>query len=347
MALALIVLGSLLAPLAIVGWFVRSEIADGESFVEVAAPLARNADIKAAVVDRVTVEVVRQIDAVAPGRVTSEQVRTIANDFVASPQFQTVWDEVLRAVHPQLQQVLLGRDTDLVKSADGKIVLDLDATARLVQQRLVAAGVAIAAQVQIDQSNWSLTLYDSPRLAAVQKATNLLQRDVPWAVALTLLAFVLALAVAPRRLAALRWIGIGLLLGAALVGAGLAVGRARYLDAVKGTLSTSAASAAYDVLLAPLVARVRVWFVVALVLVAIGILAAPSRRRRGDNGSLSHWVAQRRAALVASAVAIALGAVVWWEHPTLPGLLVTAGVVAAVVVSVFVVSGRAMGELEA
>ncbi len=91
----------------------------------------------------------------------------------------------------------------------------------------------------------------------------------------------------------------------------------------------------------------RVWFVVALVLVAVGILAAPSRRRRGDNGSVGHWVAQRRAALVASAVAIALGAVVWWEHPTLPGLLVTAGVVAAVILGVFVVSGRAMGELEA
>jgi hypothetical protein len=164
---------------------------------------------------------------------------------------------------------------------------------------------------------------------------------------LTLVAFGLALLIAPRRLAALRWIGIGLLLGAALVGIGLAVGRARYLDAVKGTVSTAAASAAYDTLLDPLVTRVRVWFVVALVLVAIGMLAAPSRRRRGDTGSARHWVAQRRGALVAAAVAIALGAVVWWEHPTLPGLLVTAGIVAAVVLGVFVVSGRVMGELEA
>src|SRR5262249_25038877 len=87
-AMVLIVIGSLLAPLAIVGWFVRSEIVDGESFVAAAAPLARNADVQAAVIDRVTVEVMRQIDAVAPGRVTEAQVRTIADDFVASPQFQ-------------------------------------------------------------------------------------------------------------------------------------------------------------------------------------------------------------------------------------------------------------------
>ena len=209
--------------------------------------------------------------------------------------------------------------------------------------------MAIAAEVKIDQSDWSLTLYDSPRLAAVQQATNLLQEDVPWAVALTLAAFGLALLIAPRRLAALRWTGIGLLLGAALVGAGLAVGRAQYLNAVKGTVPANAASAAYDVLLDPLVTRVRIWFVVALVLVAVGILAAPARRRRGTPAatSPSHWIAQRRGALVAAAVAIALGAVVWWEHPTLPGLLVTAGVVAAVILGVLVVGGRAVGELDA
>lgn len=343
-ALVFVLVGCLLAPLAVVGWFVRTEIVDGDHFVATAAPLARNADVQDAVVERVTQEVIDQLDARAPGQVTAEQVRQTAATFVASPQFQMLWDEILREAHPQLQQVLLGRDTDLVASSGGKVVLDLDELGRLVQQHLVTAGVAIAASITITESNWSLTLYDSPRLAAVQQATNLVQRGVPWAVAITIAAFVLALLVAPRRMVIVRWIGIGLLVGAVLVGAGLAVGRLQYLAAVDGTVPAAAAGAAYDVLLDPLAARVRVWFVVALVLVVIGVLAEPTSRRgrHAPAASPGTWVAARRGPLVVATLAVALGVLVWWNRPTVVVLAVTAGVVAAAIVAVFVVSERAL-----
>ena len=336
----LVLVGCLLTPLAVIGWFVRSEIVDGDRFVATAAPLARNADVQQAVVDRVTTEVVKQLDTLAPGRVTADEVRQIAATFVASPQFQALWDDVLRQAHPQLQQVLLGRDTDLVTSSGGKVVLDLDQLGRLVQERLVANGIAIAATITISDSNWSLTLYDSPRLAAVQRATNLLQQWVPWAVVLAVAAFVLALLVTPRRLAALRWIGIGLLVGAVLVGAGLAVGRVQYLAAVEGTVPSGAASAAYDVLLDPLTTVVRVWFAVALVLVVIGVLAEPARRRadQATASSPGAWLAARRGPLVVSVLAVALGVLVWWDRPTVTVLVVTAGVVAAAVVAVLILS---------
>lgn len=344
MALVFVLIGCLLAPLAVVGWFVRAEIVDGDRFVATAAPLARNADVQQAVVERVTAEVIDQLDAVAPGQVTAEQVRETAATFVASPQFQALWDEVLREAHPQLQQVLLGRDTDLVASSGGKVVLDLDELGRLVQQHLVTAGVAIAATITISESNWSLTLYDSPRLAAVQQATNLVQEAVPWAIAATACAFVLALLVSPRRLAALRWIGIGLLAGAVLVGAGLAIGRLQYLAAVKGTVPAAAAGAAYDVLLDPLATRVRVWFVVALVLVVVGVLAEPTRRRgrHAPAPSARAWVGARRGPLVVATLAAALGVLVWWNRPTVVVLAVVAGAVAATVVAVFVVTERAL-----
>ena len=271
---------------------------------------------------------------------TADEVRQIAATFVASPQFQALWDDVLRQAHPQLQQVLLGRDTDLVTSSGGKVVLDLDRLGRLVQERLVANGVAIAATITISDSNWSLTLYDSPRLAAVQRATNLLQQWVPWAVVLAVTAFVLALLVAPRRLAALRWIGIGLLVGAVLVGAGLAVGRVQYLAAVEGTVPSGAASAAYDVLLDPLTTVVRVWFAVALAARGDRCAGRTARRRAARRRRLSRALGSRPAAALSwcGLLAVALGVVVWWDRPHGPVLVVTAGVVAAAVVAVLILS---------
>src|SRR6478672_776488 len=56
-AMILIVLGSLLAPVAIVGWYVRAEILDTDRFVAVVTPLATDTAIQDALIDRVTVEI--------------------------------------------------------------------------------------------------------------------------------------------------------------------------------------------------------------------------------------------------------------------------------------------------
>ncbi len=346
-AMVLIVVGSLLAPFAVVGWFVRNEILITDRFVATVAPLADDDAIQAALVDRVSTEVVKLADRVQPGLVTREQVLEVAGGFVASPEFEQIWTTIMREAHPQLEQVLLGRDTDLLQTSNGQVVLNLVAVGLRVQEQLVAAGLTQAAELEIT-GELALPLFESQELATVQRVSDLIERLAPWVVAAALAAFVLAVAIAPRRSVALKWAGIGLLVGAFLVGSALLLGRLQYLAALERIVPKDAAAAAYTILLDPLIGWIRIWIGIALLLIIIGLATAPWRRglaARPEQVTVGQWMAGHRANLVVIVVSVGFGVILLWHRPTLTVLLVTIGLVAATIIGALLVGSRAAREL--
>jgi hypothetical protein len=275
LAALLIVVGTLVMPLAIAGWFVRSEMVDSDRFVETVAPLARDTAVQEALIDRVTEEIVVLAERVQPGALTPAQVDSVARSFVATPQFAQLWDSVLREAHPQLRQVLLGGDNELVTTAGGRVVLDLGELARQVQARLQETGFTLATSLDLTQASWQLTLVESDQLERVQTVTDLVQRWAPWALVVAIGAFVVAVIIGPRRDRVLRWIGVGLLVGAGALLLGLVIARSQYIAALDGLIAEDAAEATFDVLTGPLHDQIQVWALIAVMVGLVGIAFSP------------------------------------------------------------------------
>src|SRR5437867_4002809 len=138
LATVLIVLGALLAPLAVTAVWLRSEVSDTDRYVSTVAPLAHDPAVRRAVTDRITTEVFRRIDVEgltnraadaldrpgvpdAAGTALHALAQPIANGvqgwvhdqvgrFVASEQFAQAWAEANRTAHAQLVAALTGNE---------------------------------------------------------------------------------------------------------------------------------------------------------------------------------------------------------------------------------------------
>lgn len=337
-ACTLVVIGCLLAPLAVVGTVLRNEILDVDDFASVVIPLGEDPAIQRALVVEVGPEVVRRVDSVAAGLVAIDDVEVALTQLLASDAFASTWETIVRAAHPQIRQVLLGRDTDVLQTSDGKVQIDLAVLGREVQQRLVAAGFDIAGAVDLGGADLNVNLYHSDALARVQEGTDRVVRLAPIAAIGAVVALVAAVVVAPRRARIVWWGGLGLLAGALAVGALLALGRLRYLDALDGTVPDDAAEAAYEIVAHPFVVAVRWWFVVALVLLVAGAVWSGWLARRVVHPA--RWLVRHRLDLAMLLVGVGFGVVLWWHHPTLSVLITVATLVVAGVLAIAVLGRR-------
>jgi len=336
-AVLLVVIGCLLAPIALAGTWARREVVDVDRFVALTTPLARDPEVREAVSDRLTTEVERQIDRFVPGVVPDSLIERASRQVVDSQRFETVWDQLMRLAHPQLLNVAFGEgDEDLVGGRDGRITIDLRAAAVLALQQVLGGNDdrLPAALTRASGDDWKVVVFQSEDLVRIQGASRL-GNDivVPLAVAAGV-ALLLALVIAPDRDKTLKWIGIGGLIGAVALGLGLAFGRIRYVAVLDSQVSEGVAKRTFDILAASLVDRVRVFFVVALVLTTIGVLLSPWRAARAgerrERGSIVSWLQGHRGDLAWTVLAAGLGVLVWWERPTgLVTTLVVAGAVAA------------------
>jgi hypothetical protein len=299
-AVLLLVLSAVTGVAAVVGVFARTELLDTNSYVETVAPLARDPVVQQAVADRVTDELVTQLDLAgltqqladalqrqgAPeavdglvGPVTSG-IRTFIHTEVAavlaSDQFAQVWDAANRVAHDELDAVLTTGQGQFL-SVDGDTVdLDLGAILATVKQRLVGAGLTLVDRVP--DISITVPLVTSEQLPAVQRWVRLLD-TAAWALPLAALALLAgAVAVAPDRRRALLFGAGGLGIGMLLLLAALSAGREYYLERLpEALISRAAAAAIYDTLLRFLVAAAQSLVALAAI-VAVGCwLAGPGR----------------------------------------------------------------------
>lgn len=274
LAVVLIVLGVLLAPLAVAAGWAKWTLTDTERFVAAYAPLSRSPEVRTYVVDQTMTVVDAQIDvdgltrqladglvALGAGPRASAALQTLqstaasglrsilrdgVSEFVASDQFDAAWAESLRLGHSQVVATLGGDPAAVAEiSEDGSLGIPLAPIVERVKGRLVDRGITVAERIPtVDRS---LVLVRSDQLPAVQlayAATVAVGTWLPWVV-LSLL--VGGVAVAPGRRRALVWAAGGFAAGMMVLETGFGIGRTMVISAVPtGVLPPAVSARFYD-----------------------------------------------------------------------------------------------------
>jgi hypothetical protein len=323
-AVLLIVLGCVLAPLAGVAVWARNQVTNTDRYVATVAPLASDPAIQQAVTDQITAQVFTYIDIQAlttqvvdalaarvEGRGLPPQaavalqglagpvangvqgfVRTQVERVVQSQAFEDAWIQANRAAHETLVKALTGEGGGSVTIENDTVTLNLGPFIQTVKQRLVAQGFTLAERIpQVDKS---FVLFQSEDITRARSAFNLLNTLGNWlpVVALVLLAIGIYVAKDHRR--ALVGAALGVAGGMVLLGLALAVFRTIYLDAVPAAvLPHDAAAVLYDTIVRFLRLGLRTILVLALVVAAGAFLSGQSVtavRTREGLGNAIGWL---------------------------------------------------------
>ncbi|MFD7295319.1 hypothetical protein ACFV9W_18715 [Streptomyces sp. NPDC059897] len=302
LAVVLIVIGCVLAPLGIVASWAADQVGDTDRYVDTIGPLASDPDIQKAVANRATNAVMQRIDLESLlsdvptgdrplvekslgklGDSLEDAVRSFVQDkaegVVASDAFENIWKQTNRTAHGALDKALTGSGGGSVKLEGGDTVtLDLGPVVEQVKQRLVDSGLTVAAK--IPEVHTDFTLVTNDNIGKAKTYMRLLQVMGNWLPVLALVLVAAGVLVSVRRRRSLVAAALAVAVSCGLLGIGLRVFRVIYLDRLPANVSQDAAAAVYDTMTHFLFTMVRM--VVALgVVVALGAWLTGRGKRAG------------------------------------------------------------------
>jgi hypothetical protein len=319
-AVLLIVVACVLAPLSVVAVWTRNQVTNTDRYIATVSPLASDPAIQAAIADQITAQVFRYIDVkgltsqaldALTERGLSPQVASqlqafavpIANGVqsftrdqigkvVASDAFADAWVQANRVAHAELVAALTGEGGGAVTVEGDTVSLNLAAFIQTVKARLVEAGFSVAARIPEVQA--SFVLFQSDDITRARQAFNLLNTLGVWLPVIALILLGLGVYVAKDHRRALVGAALGVAAGMVVLALGLAVFRSVYLDAVPASvLPHDAAAVLYDTIVRFLRAGLRTILVLALVVAAGAFLSGQSvtavRTRQGLAGAIG-WL---------------------------------------------------------
>ncbi|WP_052432918.1 hypothetical protein [Streptacidiphilus carbonis] len=295
----LLALVLILTPLAVVASWTASIMGDTDRYVATMGPLVESPAVQEAIAARAGTAVSQHLDLntlleqVAPtdrplltralGRLGTPiesalagfvQKQTLA--VVSSSWFRTFWTDANRRIHTSMVKALTGKGGGAVRLTDNSVTIDLAPVIDQVKQRLVDSGVTIAAKIPTVHT--SFTVFDAEHISAARTGFRLLQLLGDWLGVLTVLLAALAVWLARRRRRALVTAAVLVAAGALLLGLGLVVGRAIYLDRLPATVASDAAAAVFDQLVRFLRTAVRSVAVLGIAVALGAWLSGPGRR---------------------------------------------------------------------
>ncbi|GEK19653.1 hypothetical protein CXY01_01730 [Cellulomonas xylanilytica] len=323
-AVVLILVGALLAPVAVVGSWARGLVVDTDRYVDTVAPIAEDPLVQSAVSNRITVAVVDALnveqlttqatDAVAGldlpplvgQAVTSLQaplqeaitgfIRKNVTKIVSSEQFENVWEEANRAAHQQIVATLRGDPDALAQISDtGALTIDVTPIIEDVKTSLEQAGFTLVSRIPTINVTFPIaSSADLVRLQSAYRLIDIVGGILPYLSLALLAAGVLA---ARHRSRALVVAGLSLAGAMLLLGLALAVGRSLYANALPPTVQrVDTAVAIYDQFVSLLRIELRVGLVLGLLLAIIAFVAGGTTAARQLRASSSHASAWLRTA---------------------------------------------------
>ncbi|KKI20696.1 MULTISPECIES: hypothetical protein [unclassified Leucobacter] len=266
-AIALIAIGALLAPVAVIGSWARAELVDTDRFVETFAPVVTrpavqdyiSAQAEQAIAQHVDVEGlvgdllggVEQLDLPpkakaalpllkAPAVAGVESLISTAVDrVVRSPEFARVWSTALRETHSRAIAVIQDDPSSAVRLGDdGTLSLQLDSVVAEVKRSLQQQGFGFASA--IPEVHRSIPLAASDSLALVRIVYQLATAAGTWLPWLSLGLLALGVLVARGRLRAIAWAGAALAASLLLLVSGLGIGRQFFIGSVSPSIMPAA-----------------------------------------------------------------------------------------------------------
>ena len=351
----LLVLGCVLAPLAVFSVWLKNRVTNTDQYVETVAPLSKNKAIDAAVADKVTRELFARVDVAALAR----QALPPQGQFLAGPlagglraftqqttervlgteQFHRLWKEANRLAHRQVVALVKGKNVGPLSARHGKVVLDLRAVTKTVQKRLDQEGVTIFDGLSV---SGTFELVDSTELAQASHYVRYLEDTAIVLPVLVVVSFAGALWLSPDRRRSLIRGGLGLAAAMAAMSILLYVGRSLYLDTATGhDVPRDAAAALFDTFVRFLRSGLRAGFALGLVVAAGAWVTGPvhaavwlrttARRtltgvadQEGwDFGPAGVWVSSHKRGLRLTAAALGAVVLIWSKRPGPRGVILT------------------------
>lgn len=385
---ALIVIGAVLAPVAVITTWAQREVTSTDAFVATFGPLARDRAVQTLIASR-TVEVIddrldvagltgtvfsgiAQLD--LPPRAKSaltalegpatagitDLISSTVDRFVASDQFATLWNGLLRTGHTQVVASLTGdREAAVAIGEDGSIGLQLGPVVAEVKQRLVARGLTFADRIPaVDRT---VVIATSDAAVRAQTAYTLVQVTATWLPWLVVGCIGIGVVMARRRARALTLGAVGVALAMLATLAAIGVGRVLTVrELAPDLMPRNAARAIYDSVVAFVLQAAVAGTVLALAVAVVawfGGSSAPARRLRHGFGhaaaALRAWAdargigtgrvgveLYRARVLLRTLVALGAAAVIVLHRPLGPALIVWTLIGALVVVAVLELVAR-------
>jgi hypothetical protein len=370
----LVVLGCLLAPLAGLAVWLHNTLLDTDQYVETVGPLAENAAVQQAVATRVTNTIIEDGDIerriadalpdnasfVAPFVTDGAErvIEDLALRVVESDQFAKLWDEVNRRAHTQVVAVLKGEKVRNVETKNGEVAIAIGPIVSRTVARLQDVGIRGLDNVEVH--NDRVVLISSDQLDDAQSGVKLLDRLVVVLPIVMVSAFAVAIAFSGNRRRTVLRSALGFALAMAFVGIALNIGRSLYLNSLPDSVNRAAATAVYDQLVVFLRTGLRALFTLAVIVAIVAWLAGPSqvatrirsgvgnllgRRPEGATvapSGLATFMAEIRVVLRVVIIGAGIVILLASDHPGPLAVLVTALLVAAVLLFVEVLARPAV-----
>jgi len=302
-AVVLIVVGCVLAPLAGVAVWARNQVTNTDRYVRTVAPLASDPAIQRAVADQITAQIFTYLDVQGLTNQTVDAlaerglrpraadqlrglagplaggiqgfVRTEVGKIVQSQAFADAWVQANRVAHQALVKTLTGQGDGAVTVQGDTVTLNLAPFIETVKARLVEGGFDLAAR--IPEVNASFVLFDVKNLTRARSGFNLLNTLGIWLPIIAIVLLAVGVFVAKDHRRALVGAAVGVAVAMVGLGLALAVFRTIYLDAVPAqVLPHDAAAVLYDTIVAYLRLGLRTILVLALVIAAGAFLTGQS-----------------------------------------------------------------------
>ena len=292
---ALIVIGALLAPVAIVGSWATVSLTDTERFVATYASLADDPHVQEFVSEQVTSVILEQTDAASltdsvidgiidlgTGPLATRAlealkgtaaagiqslVQSVVTNFVESDAFSTVWAQALRVSHSQLIDALSGNSSGALVLSGDEIGVQLGPIIESVKSALVAQGLTFAAAIPaVDRT---IVIAQSSSLPTIQLAYQLAVGIGPWLPVIAVLLLAGGVVVAARRTVALFWVAVAVGVSMAILLAALAIGNAVFLASAAPAVPNDVAG----VLFLSVAGPIRSTAIAMLVLAVVGAVS--------------------------------------------------------------------------
>jgi hypothetical protein len=272
-------LAAVLLPLGIVSVWVDGVVSDTDSYVETVTPLADDDAVKAAAVEELQREALQLIAGTGatlpPGG--EKLVHLVVRGAVDSPVFRIAWARANRSAHAQLVAVLEDR-SNVVLDRDGRVYIELGTVLGTIAQSLAAQGLVDAGR--LPEIHASIAVMDADQVAKARRAYDVLDTLGVWLPVGWIVAVLLTLLVARRRLAS-----TANLAGASVVALGvLALALVFARDAVTEDLpQRDVALAVWDVVVASLWREIEICAAVAAVVALVAWLLCRFSRPAGPD----------------------------------------------------------------
>jgi hypothetical protein len=318
-AVVLIVLGCVLAPVAVLGVWAGNQVSDTGRWVATVEPLIHDPAIQNALTDKITNEITSQLNLTGTVDQAAAQlnakglprigsllttfapqidsgvtgfIHSTVHSVIASPAMARVWVQVNTVAHQSLVSVLSGQGNGAISTSNGQVVLSLGPFITVAKQDLVARGFSLAGS--IPDVNPTVTLFESKDLGKAQAGYRLITdlKIVLPILVLVLLGAGVYVARGHRR--ALVGAGLGLAASMLVLAIGLLIARTIYLSSVPSSiLPSDAAAAAYDAMVHFIKVGLRVVLAVGLVVAIGAFFTGPSTtavRTRSGLKSGMDWI---------------------------------------------------------